>query len=679
LADLTRLKGSERIRKRVSVMMGSDDIKGCQHTLFEITSNSIDRYRKGYGNYIKIIKHKDLNYSVLDFADGLPMEWNEKENAYNWDLALKVLYASDNYDADSTSIGLNGLGLTSSQYASDYMNVISYRDGKKYTTKFKKGRPVDKNTEEFICDDDDNLFSKEQGERVLKTESNIDNEQGTKIYYKPDLEVFTNINIPIDWINDKLKKQTVVNKGLKIDVYDESADIIYTHFYENGIVDYLQEITTDENITDIITFSDSGIGKDRSDKPEYKFSYEIAFVFNNTVNTLQYFHNSSELLQGGSTAEAIESAFTNAIHEYIKNNNLYNKNESKIKFTDIQDSFSCMISSFSTMTSYANQTKLSINNKFIKDFTTSSLKDKLIVYFTENKLVADKIIGQCLINKRANEKAEQSKLDIKKKLQGETKSSFSKIPGVKHCDFKKSKVEERIFIVDEGISANSTIENSIDPRIMGCCGLRGRFINSYKAKVSDVLDNEPALRIINALGCGIEIPYEERKKYKDIQTFNIDNLNYGSLGILCDRDAFGRAINLSILTFMYKFMPTLLKQNRVYLITSPRYEFILTKTEESLFAYNDIEKENLIQELNSKNIKYTIGIKKGLGEFNKEDFWLYVLSDEARKKTFIPVEYDQLNEALINKHFEMFMDTDTLPRKEFIRENITKIDLNNIE
>jgi DNA gyrase/topoisomerase IV subunit B len=679
VSNLTRLKGSERIRKRVGVMMGSDDIQGVQQTLFEIISNSIDRFRKGHGNFIKITKHTDLSYTVEDFADGLPMEWNQKENAYNWDLALKVLYAGDNYNADSKALGLNGLGLCSSQYASEYMTVISYRDGKRYTVKCKKGRPIHKDTGEFICEDDDNLFTKRQGEMVLKVEDSVlyneSSRTGTIIKYRPDLEVFTDINISIEWINQKCKKQAMVNKGLKIEVFDEENNQSYIHFYENGIKDYIAEISNDKNFTDIILFSDGGRGRDIEGKDEYDYEYEIALVFNNEINQLEHYHNSSELLHGGSTAQAIESALTNVVNEHIKKNNLAKKDDGKIKFSDIQDSLICVISSFSTSTSYANQTKLAINNEFIKSFTTESLKEKLKVYFIENNLEAEKIINQILINLRARSKAEQTRLDIKKKLEVKNKGLSPKIEGLKDCDMKNSTLEERILLLNEGISANSTITQAIDSRTMGSYPLRGRFISSLKNSVTDVLNNKPALGIIQALGCGIEIPSDERKKFKDLKTFDINDLRYGMVGILCDRDAFGRGINLSLITFFYKFMPQLLKDGRIYLIKSPRYE--ITTKDGMYFVYNEKEKLELEKKLSREKIKYSIGIKKGLGEFNKEEFYEYVLSPEKRK--FVQIEYLPNEEKMIEYYFNVLMGEDIENRKKYIKENVITVKLEDID
>ncbi|MCD3321668.1 DNA topoisomerase [Clostridium botulinum D/C] len=662
MADLKRLKGSERVRKRVSVMMGSDDIRGCQHTLFEIVSNSIDRHRKGFGNYIKVIKYEDLSYTIIDHADGLPMDWNDKENAYNWDLALKVLYAGDNYDANSTALGINGLGLCSSQYASEYMKVISYKDGKKYTVKCKKGRPIDKETEEFICGDDDNLFTKEQGERVLLVESNTESKTGTYIHYKPDLEVFTNIDISIDWINDKLDKQSMVNKGLKIEVYDEKEDKLYTHYYESGIKDYIKTISDDNNFSDVIYFTDKGKGRDKVDKPEYDYNYEIALVFNNEINKLEYYHNSSELLQGGSTADAINLAFTYAINEYAKDNNLFNKNESKIKFTDIQDSLICVISSFSTMTSYANQTKLSIDNKFIKDFTNQSLKEKLKLYFIENKLEAGRIVNQILINKRANDKAEKTKLNIKKTLQ--TKSNFDDTDNFYACTSNDKSITE--LYLAEGSSAQGSIVMGRNSKFQACYHVGGKMLSLLKADYEKIFKNKVVRELFQYLGCGIEI---KSKHNKDLNTFDESKLNYNKIILATDQDTDAFQIRCLMLTAIYRLAPTLIKHGYVYIAESPLYE--ITTADKVYHAYTEEEKITILEELSKKGIKYDKPERnKGLGEVDSDIIAETMMNPKTRKITRVTV---QDVEKMANT-FELWLGDEVKPRKEVITSNFDYIE-----
>jgi len=680
--NLGRLKGSQRIRQRASVNLGSDGIAGVQQTFFEIVSNSIDRFKKGYGTKVIIKKYKDLSYSVQDFADGLPIEWNEDEQAYNWDIALKVLYGGENYEEANRSngtLGFNGLGLVSAMYSSEYMNVQVTKNNYDYELNFKEGRPVDINTGEFLCDDLDDTLSEELGRKVFSKIDSIKEISGTYIKYRPDKTVFSDIDIPIEWLKLKLKKQAVVNQRLYIYFEDEITGFSEIYNYSN-IDEYIEELGQDCNIVSIYNFKGEDNGKDMIDKPIYNVTYDFSFTFNNDYPQSEYYHNSSELLELNKnvTTKAIENAFTNAIHNYLTQNKLYNKGE-KIKFSDIEDSLLCVLSSKSSNTSYANQTKLSIDNKFIKDFISKDIEDKLSVYLTENPMDAKQITNQILINKRANDKAQKTKLDIKNKLQGTKKGLKLKIEGLRDCDMKNSQLEDRIFLVDEGLSANSTIADSFDNTIMGCLGLRGRFINSLKkpCSISDVLNNTPALGIIQAMGCGIEIPKSELKHFKDIETFDINNLRYGSIGLLCDSDAFGHGINLSILTFLYKYMPTLVKQGRVYIVISPRFE-ITDKKGNVYYVYNEEEKQQKIKEIGQKNID-SIGIKKGLGEFNKDEFWDYVLSPKAREKSFIKIKYNENEEEQIDYYFNMLMGDDIDNRKIFIRERIVNVDLNELD
>jgi len=649
-------------------------IENHNHLFTEVLANSIDESREGFGNIIEVIKHKDLSITVKDNGRGIPLGKNSN-GEYVYKKTLCKLWSGGKMDNTKNkgkylfSLGTNGCGLKATNFCSDIFQCISFRDGKKYFIEYKKGRQQ--------CE--------------LQEKRYNHSHTGTIITWKPSIDVFrTGDDTNSDFIRLMLKQQSIVNKGLKLTFKDEINDTYEEFYYENGITDFIKEYGEDKNLTDIIYWSTETEGRDSIENnkiddiinkvnPQYKIKCNIGFTFNNTKQLIEFYHNGSYLSNGGTPDDFIRNAFVYSIDKYLNSNKMYDKKDKKIRYDDIKDSLIIISDTYSTISIYTDQAKKKIDSDLMKKYMTDYLKEQLEIYFIENPMEAKLICNTILNNMRANSKADKAKQELKKKLQDNNTRISNRVQGVKHCDFKKSKVEERIFLIDEGLSANSTIEDSIDSRIMGCCGLRGRFINSFKSSVPDVLNNEPALRVIKALGCGIEIPYEERKKFKDIQTFNIDNLQYGRIGILCDADAFGKAINLSLITFFYKYMPTLVKQNRIFLVQSPRFEFTLTKTGESIFVYNEEEKNKKIKELQDNKIDYTIGVKKGLGEFDKEDFWAYVLSDEARQKTFIPVEYDENTKEEIQYHLDMFMGDDTTNRKQFIRYNIVNIDLNNVE
>ncbi|EQB4340402.1 DNA topoisomerase [Clostridium botulinum] len=649
-------------------------IENHNHLFTEVLANSIDESREGFGNIIEVTKHKNLYITVKDRGRGIPLGKNSK-GEYVYKKTLCKLWSGGKMDNTKNkgkylfSLGTNGCGLKATNFCSDVFQCTSFRDDKKYSIEYQKGRQQ--------CE--------------LQEEKYNYSSTGTIITWKPSIDVFrTGNDTNSDFIRLMLKQQSIVNKGLKLTFKDETNDTYEEFYYENGIIDFIKEYGENKNLIDVIYWSTETEGKDEVENskvddiinkvnPQYKIKCNIGFTFNNSKQLTEFYHNGSYLVNGGTPDDFIKNAFVYSIDKYLNTNKIYDKKDKKIKYDDIKDSLIIISDTYSTISIYTDQAKKKIDSDLMKKHMSEYLKQQLEIYFVENPLEAKLICTTILNNARANFKANKAKQDIKKKLQGENKNPFGKIAGVKHCNFKKSKLEERILIITEGLSANSTVENAINSRIMGCMGLRGRFINSLKSNVSSVLENEPARRLIKALGCGIEIPYEERKKYKDIQTYTPENLKYGILGILVDSDAWGSSIFLGILTFMWKYMPTFLKENRVCLIKSPRYEFTLTKTEESIFAYNEEEKEEMIKKLDSENIKYIIGIKKGIGEFDKLIFHEYILSEKARKKTFITVNYDKLNEAIINDKFELFMGEIVAPRRKFIQKNIVDIDLNNMD
>ena len=657
--SIRSLSDREAVRLRPANILGSDDINGCFQCLVEIADNALDEAKANFGNKVIITKHKDNYYSVEDFGRGVPMDWNSVENKYNYELIFQTLYAGGKYeknddDAYAFAKGLNGLGASATAFSSKHMLVRSYRDGYKYEIEIVEGEVVG----------------------GLKKEKYNYNSTGTFIKWQPDLQVFTETDIPFEWIKKYAEEQAIVNKGVTVEVYNEETNEKYTYYYENGIIDYINKLNQGKNFTDVVYWETEAIGRDREDKKDYRSKYQIAFCFNNEVNVMESYHNSSFLKHGGSPHEAIKNGFTYAIDQLIKKKGEYKKGEKKIAFDDVKDSLIIITNTYSTETSYENQTKFAITNKFIRDFMTDYIKQQLEIYFIENPLEADKIMRQVLINKRSREKAEQTRLDIKKKLQINTGNSLrNKIEDLKDCDMKTTTLDERELWVCEGLSAASTITDARDNRTMGIYALRGRFISSLKNNIEDVLNNKPAMGLIQALGCGIEIPKNELKKFKNIETFNLNNLRYGKIIIACDSDAFGHGITLSLITFFYKFMPTLLKQNRIYISISPRYE--IKCADETLFAYNEKQKEEIVFELERKHKKFTVGIVKGLGELDKEVYWDYVMNPKTRiLKQLI---YNEQYENQISYYFNTLMGEDIDERKKYVKENIINLDLTLID
>ena len=641
--SISSLKGAERVRKRPGVIFGSDGLEGCQHSFFEILSNSIDEAREGYGNIINVTYFLDKSIEVEDFARGVPVDFNPKENRYNWELVYCELYAGGKYNNQGGetyeySLGLNGLGTCATQYASEYMDVISYRDGFQYTIHFKKGENVT---------DAPNGLIKEPTDRK-KT--------GTIQKFKPDIEVFTDINIPVEFFFDVLKKQAVVNAGLKFVFKYETAPGKFEKqefLYENGIADYVAELAELNAFTSLQNFKSEKRGKDREDKPEYKVKAEVCFCFSNTGATLQYYHNSSFLEHGGSPDKAVKSAFVSAIDGYLKQNNKYNKGESKVTFNDIADSLILVSNCFSTYTSYENQTKKAINNKFIQEMLTEFLRGSLEVYFIENKAEADKIAEQILINKRSREQAEKTRLNIKKKLAG-TVDMVNRVQ--KFVDCRSKDIDKREIYIVEGDSALGSCKQGRDPDFQAIMPVRGKILNCLKANFDRIFKSEIITDLIKVLGCGVDVKTHQ----KDMATFDLSSLRWNKIVICTDADYDGFQIRTLILTMIYRLMPKLIDEGYVYIAESPLYE--ITVKDKSYFAYTEKDKEDICKKLEGK--KYTIMRSKGLGENEPEMMWETTMCPETRRLIRVmPEDADATSQM-----FDLLLGDNLSGRKDFIEQ-----------
>lgn len=640
--SISQLKGADRVRLRPAVIFGSDGIEGCEHAVFEILSNSIDEAREGYGNEITVTKFLDGSIEVLDHGRGMPMDYNEKEGRYNWELLFCEMYAGSKYNTNNGgtyeySLGLNGLGLCATQYASEYMEAEIHKNGFCYKMNFKHGEPV--------------------GE--LQKEPYSKRDTGTRIRWKPDLQVFTDIDIPLEYYQETIKRQSVVNEGVKFILREQvgtNSFEKYEYSYEHGITDYVKEIVGDKAFSSVQFWQTERKGKDRADMPEYKVKMNIALCFSNKVQLKEYYHNSSFLEHGGAPEKAVKSAFVSQIDSYLKANSRYLKTDSKITFQDVDDCLVIVISSFSTQTSYENQTKKAITNKFIQEAMTEFLKHSLEVYFIENKIEADKIAEQVLINMRSRIKAESTRLNIKKTLQS-SNSMTDRIE--KFVDCRSKDVNEREIFIVEGDSALGACKQARDSAFQAIMPVRGKILNCLKAEYPKIFKSEIITDLIKVLGCGVEV---SSKANKNLSLFNMDNLRWNKVIICTDADVDGFQIRTLILTMIYRLMPTLIKEGKVFIAESPLYE--INCKDDTYFCYTEKEKAQVLEEIGDK--KYTVQRSKGLGENEPEMMWLTTMNPKTRR--LIKVEPDYSPEAVADK-FDLLLGDNLQGRKDYIAEN----------
>lgn len=639
--SIVSLKGADRVRKRPAVIFGSDGIEGCQHSVFEILSNSIDEAREGHGDIITLRRFLDKSVEVEDHGRGIPVDYNQREERFNWELVFCEMYAGGKYKNNSGenyefSLGLNGLGTCATQYSSEYMDVEILRDGSKFNLHFEKGENIG----------------------GLEKTPFRHRHTGTKIHWKPDIEVFTDIDISLEYYCDIMKKQAVVNSGVKFVLYDEVEPgkfEEYTFQYDNGICDYLKELSDGKEKTLPHYIEAERKGRDREDKEEYKVKMSFAFCMNNDVNVIEYYHNSSFLEHGGAPDKAVRNAFVYAIDKYLKANGKYTKNESKIVFADIQDSLCLIGNSFSTLTSYENQTKKAITNKFIQDSMTEFLREQLDIYFIENKMDAEKLAEQVLINKRSRETAEKTRTSMKKKLDGKL-DALNRVKKFVDCRSKDTSVRE-IYIV-EGDSALGACKLGRDSEFQAIIPLRGKILNCLKADYDRIFKSDVIVDLLKVLGCGVEI---NSSKNKDLSSFDLDNLRWNKVIICTDADVDGFQIRTLVLTMLYRLTPTLIEKGYVYIAESPLYE--INSKNKTYFAFDEREKAEILKKL--ENQKYTIQRSKGLGENQPEMMWETTMNPETRR--LIKVMPDDVEKT--KEVFELLLGDNLAGRKEHIAEN----------
>ena len=643
--SISALKGADRVRKRPGVIFGSDGLEGCEHAVFEILSNSIDEAREGHGKKITVTRFLDHSVEVEDAGRGCPVDWNEKEKRYNWELVFCELYAGGKYGNNQGenyeySLGLNGLGSCATQYASAWMDVTVWRDGYEYALHFEKGKVKGK-----------------KGEELSKTPLSK-KRTGTRTRWLPDLEVFTDIAIPAEYFTGVMKRQAVVNAGITFIFRNETAPGKFEteeFFYENGIADYVKELAGEDSLTAPVFWETERRGRDRADKDEYKVKLSAAFCFSNRVAIIEHYHNSSWLEHGGSPEKATRSAFVGAVDAWLRQNSKYQKNESKVTWADVEDCLVLVSSNFSTQTSYENQTKKAITNKFVQEAMTEFLRSRLEIYFIENPADAERIAGQVLVNKRSRERAEQTRLNIKKNLSG-TIDIANRVQ--KFVDCRTRDVSRRELYIVEGDSALGSVKLSRDAEFQGIMPVRGKILNCLKADYARIFKSEIITDLMKVLGCGVEV---KNKHVKDLSAFDLGNLRWNKVVICTDADVDGFQIRTLILTMLYRLCPTLIEEGYVYIAESPLFE--INCGDKTWFAYSEREKAEIMKELEGKKVK--VDRSKGLGENDPDMMWLTTMNPETRRLIKVMPETAEATAAM----FDLLLGDNLQGRKEHIAEN----------
>ncbi|MDO5015712.1 MAG: toprim domain-containing protein [Eubacteriales bacterium] len=642
--SISALKGADRVRLRPSVIFGSDDLNGCKHSFFEILSNSIDEAREGYGSVITVTRFADNSLEVIDEGRGIPLDYNPKEERYNWELVYCELYAGGKYNNLESgnyqySLGLNGLGACATQYASEYFEVSVYRDGFHYELSFEKGKNIG----------------------GLKKTAYKGSKRGSRQKWRPDRDVFTEIIIPLDYFKQVLRQQAIINAGIRFHLIDEASGESWDFVYPEGIKGHVEELLGTTGLTEPYYFTGEGRGRDRKDKEDYQVKAEICFAFSNDNPGIEYYHNSSWLEYGGSPDRAARSAFVAVLDSLAKEQNRYQAEESKISFRDIEDSLILVISSFSSFSSYENQTKKAINNRYIQAFLSDLIRENFHVWVIEHQKEALIILDQVLVNKRSRERAESQRRNLKKKLSGQIDNIYNRVDNFVDCRSKD--VNRRELYIVEGNSALGSVKMARNAEFQAVIPLRGKILNCLKASYTQIFKNDIIMDLIKLLGCGIHL--EGHSKLKDVPDFNIDNLRWDKIIICTDADVDGFQIRTLILAMFYRLTPQLIEEGKIHIVESPLFEIShqAGKDQKTYFAYSDREKNGLLDKL--KTGKVHVQRSKGLGENEPEMMWITTMNPDTRRLYQVyPEDADSTFEM-----FDILLGNNLEGRKAYISEH----------
>ncbi|WP_025909350.1 DNA topoisomerase type IIA subunit B [Priestia flexa] len=631
--SIRSLSDRDAVRMRVATYAGGNDKAGAFTTVREVVANSIDEFKTHHGDEITIQHLTDGSIKVADKGRGCPVDWNESEGKYNYQLIFESLNAGGKFSQSNYnfSTGLNGIGNSLVVLSSKFANIEVIRDGHKYNLEYLKG-------------------INEGGLHKEKLDS--ETPTGTTIHWKPDLEVFLENDFPEEWFVDYLKQQAIVNKGLKLIFINQKGEQ-QEFYYEDGIVDYLKESAEGKEFTAIQYLETEAVGRDREDKEDYKSKYEIAFCFNNEITKLESYHNSSYLKNGGAPHDAIKTAFVFAVDKLIKDKGKYNKNEKKINFSDVEDSLMIVSNTYSSETSYQNQTKFAITNRFIQEHMSKYLKEQLEIYFIENPIDADKIVERTLINKRSREKALKTRNDAVKQLSQTVKNSLTRPEKFLPCRSKDNSEVELIII--EGDSAMNSVKNSRNSKIQCVMPIKGKSLNVVKSNLDSILKNKEIRGIFQILNCGMEY---EGKAIKGIKKFNIDDMSVNKIIIFSDEDEDGMHIRSLIIAIMRILAPQIIEKGHLYVLESPLYK--IENGKDLHLVYSEREKNELVRNLTGK---VNVQRFKGLGGLNSSMLSKTAMHPENRRLTQIKMD----DAVKSTKTLEMFMDKEVEERKEFIQ------------
>lgn len=613
------LEGLEAVRKRPGMYIGSTSARGLHHLVYEVVDNSIDEALAGYCNRVEVIIHGDNSITVIDNGRGIPVDMHEVGKPAV-EVVLTVLHAGGKFGGEGYKVsgGLHGVGVSVVNALSEWMEVEVKRDNQIYTIRFERGTTV-------------------RGLAIVGNTSVT----GTKITFKPDKDIFEELDYHFDTLRNRLRELAFLNRGITITLSDERNSEKQEFFFEGGIVSFVEYLNENKDPLHSPPIYVTGVKNTTIAEVaiQYNEGYsESVFSFVNNINTQE----------GGTHLSGFKTALTRCINDYARKQNILKDSEENLSGEDVREGLTTVISLKIREPQFEGQTKTKLGNSEVRGIMDAIVSEGLNEFFEENPSITKKIIEKSITASRAREAARKARELTRRKNALE----ISSLPG-KLADCSVRDPEQAEIYLVEGDSAGGSAKQGRDRRFQAILPLRGKILNVEKARLDKILNNEEIRTMVTAFGSGIG------------EDFDLEKGRYHKIIIMTDADVDGAHIRTLLLTFFYRYMKPLITAGRVYIAQPPLYQ--VKKGRENWYLYSDQELDNLLIRIGRDNIN--VQRYKGLGEMNPGQLWETTMNPEGR--TILRVELEEAIEA--DKIFSVLMGDKVEPRRKFIEEHAKEV------
>jgi DNA gyrase subunit B len=624
------LKGLEAVRKRPAMYIGDTGLRGLHHLVYEVVDNAIDEAMAGFCDEIEVVVGKD-SVRVIDNGRGIPVDMHKTEGKPALEVVMTSLHAGGKFDKSSYKVsgGLHGVGVSCVNALSAWLKVEVHRDGKVYFQEYQRGVPVAEMAEIGLCDPE---------------------ETGTTVTFAPDEEIFPDINYSFETLKSRLRELAFLNRGTKIVLKDErpEREREKTFHYEGGIVEYVRWLNESRTVicSRPVYFTGEKDGVQVEIAMDYNDGYsENLFTFANGINTTE----------GGSHLSGFRAGLTRTINSYAQKGNLLKKDIKALTGDDVREGLTAVVAVKIPEPQFEGQTKTKLGNTEVKGLVEQLVNSALSEFLEEHPSDARKIVQKCVGAAQSREAARRARDLTRRK----SALDSTNLPG-KLADCASRNPDECEIYLVEGDSAGGSAKQGRDRQFQAILPLKGKILNVEKARLDKMLANEEIKTIIAALGTGI-----------GAGIFDLSKLRYGKVIIMTDADVDGSHIRTLILTLFFRHFREIIENGHVFIAEPPLYR--VKKGKQEVYAYSDIEKDRLVDEMGEKGVY--VQRYKGLGEMNPDQLWQTTMDPETRTITRV-----NLNDAADADYvFKILMGDDVEPRRKFIEENAGKISIEDLD